>query len=134
MLDIDLSLVHPDNLPEDALEWPKWLETTTIDLETTNYQKKWLKFTEGIPVTLKTIFKTCDANMHTVITDALLGTTVMSIADVDTHPDSAMLASWAGKTTTEENFLFPGAETAVKLLPQSDYGVNERAYYRDDGK
>jgi hypothetical protein len=42
MLDIDLSLVHPDSLPEDALEWPTWLETTTIDLETKNYPKKWL--------------------------------------------------------------------------------------------
>jgi hypothetical protein len=83
---------------------------------------------------LKTILKTCDANMYTVITDALLDTTVVSVQDVGTHPDSAMLTSWAGKTTTEKNFLAPGAGTAVKLLPQSDYGVNERVYCRDDGK
>jgi hypothetical protein len=38
-----------------------------------------------------------------------------------------MLASWVGSNTTREaNFLSPGAETYVQLLPQDDYGVDER--------
>jgi hypothetical protein len=134
MLHIELVLVHPDDLPTDALEWPNWLETTTIDLDTTNYPLRWLVSANEIPVSLKTILKTCDANMHTVITDALHGTTVVSIPDVGTHPDSVMLASWVGKTTTEENFLSPGAETKVQLLPQEDYGINESAYHQGDDK
>jgi hypothetical protein len=32
MLDIDLMLLQPDNLPDDAFEWPHWLATTTKDL------------------------------------------------------------------------------------------------------
>jgi hypothetical protein len=102
MLTIELMLLQPDNLPTDALEWPNWLETTTIDLNTTNYPDKWLFVVDKIPVTLKTILKTCDDNMHTVITDALHGTTVVNVPEVGTHPDSAMLASWVGKTTTAE--------------------------------
>jgi hypothetical protein len=131
MLDIDLMLLQPDNLPEEALEWPNWLATTSINLNTTNYRDEWLLFTEGIPVTLKTILNTCDDNMHTVITDALHGTTVVNIPAIGSHPDSAMVASWVGKTTTEENFLSPGAETKGKLLPTEDYGVDERL--RHDG-
>jgi hypothetical protein len=131
MLQIDLILVHPNNFPTDALQWPNWLETTAIDLDTTNYPKRWLVSGENIPVSLKTILKTCDANTHTVLTNALHGTTVVNVPDVGTHPDSAMLALWAGKTTTAENFLSPGAQSAVKLLPQVDYGVNERAYGKE---
>jgi hypothetical protein len=124
MLDIDLMILQPDNLPKDAFEWFNWLETTTIDLNTTNYPKHWLLFTEAIPVTLKTILKTCDANMHTVLTDALHGTTVVNVQAIGSHPDSAMVASWVGKTTTEKKFLSPGAETKGKLLPHADYGVD----------
>jgi hypothetical protein len=102
------------------------LETTTIDLNTMNYSDKWLSVVDKILVTLKTILKTCDDNMHTLIADALHGTTVVNVPEIGTHPDSAMLASWVGKTTTAENFLSLGAETAVKLLPQADYGVDER--------
>jgi hypothetical protein len=126
MLDIDLILLKPAELPEDTFEWPNRLATTTIDLNETNYRKHWLLYTEGIPVTLKTILKTCDANMHTVITDALHGTMVVNVPAIGIHPDSAMVASWVGKTTTETNFLSPGAETKGKLQPQEDYGVDER--------
>jgi hypothetical protein len=119
-------------LPTDALEWPNWLATMTIDLDTTNYPNRWLVSGENIPVSLKTILKTCDTNMHKVITDALHGTTVVNVPDVCTHPDSVMLASWVGKTTTAENFLSPGAQLAVKLLPHDDYGVNERVYGKEN--
>jgi hypothetical protein len=37
MVTIMLLLLQPDNLPEDAFEWPHWLATTTIDLNQTNY-------------------------------------------------------------------------------------------------
>jgi hypothetical protein len=37
-----------------------------------------------------------------------------------------MLASWVGNTTREENFLSPGAEVKVKLLPKDSYGVGAR--------
>jgi hypothetical protein len=116
----------------DALEWPNWLATTTIDLATTDYPNKWLVSGEEIPVSLKTILKMCDSSMHTVLTDALLGTTAVNVPDVGAHPDSAMLASWVGKTTISENFLSPGAEKQVQLLPQEDYGVNERTYNRNE--
>jgi hypothetical protein len=49
---------------------------------------------EEIPVSLKTILKTCDSNMHTVLTDALLGTKVVNVEDIGTHRDSAMVAAW----------------------------------------
>jgi hypothetical protein len=132
MLHISLMLLYPDNLPTDAREWPNWLATTTIDLDTTDYPPDWIFYSDAVRVFLKMILKTCDSNMHTELTDALLGTTVVNVPDVGAHPDSVMLASWVGKTTIAENFLSPGAETAVQLLPQSDYGVNERAYNRDD--
>jgi hypothetical protein len=64
----------------------------------------------GIPVSLKTILKTCDSNMRTVLTDALLGTEVVNLEDVGTPRDSAMVAAWVGNTTREANFLSPGAE------------------------
>jgi hypothetical protein len=131
MVTIQLTLLQPDNLPDDALEWPHWLATTTIDLNTTNYRDEWLFVVDNIPVTLKTILKTCDDNMHTVITDALHGTMVVNVPAIGSHPDSVMLASWVGKTTTAENFLSPGAETKGKLLPQAYYGVDKRL--RDDG-
>jgi hypothetical protein len=66
MIHISLTLLRPNNFPDDALEWPNWLTTTTIDLETTAYPEEWCVDVEEIPVSLKTILKTCDANMHTV--------------------------------------------------------------------
>jgi hypothetical protein len=126
MINIQLTLLKPDNLPEDAFEWPHWLATMTIDLNTTDYRDEWLSVVDGIPVTLKTIFKTCDDNMHMVITDALHGTTVVNVPAIGSHPDSAMVVSWVGKATTEANFLSPGAETKGKLLPKEDYGVGKR--------
>ena len=64
--------------------------------------------------------------MHTVITDAVKGTQVVNVPDVGAHPDSGLTASWVGNTTREENFLSPGAQTTVELLPQEDYGVGAR--------
>jgi hypothetical protein len=65
MIHISLTLVCPDNFPKDALDWPNWLATTTIDLETMKYPAAWGVYVEEIPVSLKTILKTCDANMCT---------------------------------------------------------------------
>jgi hypothetical protein len=76
---------------------------------------------EEVPVSLKTIIKTCDANMHTMLTDALLGTKVANVEDVGTHRDSTMVASWVGNTTREENFISPSSEVKVKLLPKESY-------------
>jgi hypothetical protein len=126
MIHILLMLLRPDNLPQDALEWPNWLATTTIDLDTTDYPNTWLVSGEKIPVSLKTILKMCDSNMHMVLINALLGTEIVNVPDVGAHPDSAMLASWVGNTTREANFLSPSAETKVKCLQQDDYGVGER--------
>jgi hypothetical protein len=85
-----------------------------------------------IPVSLKTILKTFDSNMHTVLTDALLGTQVVNVLDVGAHPDSVMVASWVGNTTRAANFLSPGAEVEdVQLLPQDEYGVGERHHAHD---
>jgi hypothetical protein len=126
MIHISLTLLRPDNFPKDALERPNWLATTTIDLEPTDYPKAWCVVVGAIPVSLKTILKTCDSNMHTVLTDALLGTKVVNVEDVGTHLHSAMVASWVGNTTREANFLSPGAEVKVKLLPKDEYGVGAR--------
>jgi hypothetical protein len=41
MIHISLTLLCPDNLPTNALDWPNWLATTTIDLETTKYPDDW---------------------------------------------------------------------------------------------
>jgi hypothetical protein len=62
MIHISLSLVRPGHFPEDALHWPNWLATTAIDLDTTVYPEAWCVAVEGIPVSFKTILKTCDAN------------------------------------------------------------------------
>jgi hypothetical protein len=104
MVTIQLMLLQPANLPEDAFEWPNWLATTTIDLNTTNYRDEWLSVVDNIPVTLKTILKMCDDNMHTVITDALHGTTVVNVPAIGNHPDSAMLASWVGRPRPQRTF------------------------------
>jgi hypothetical protein len=134
MIHISMTLLCPDNLPEDTLDWPNWLATTTIDLETTNYPDDWTTSVEEIPVSLKTIIQTCDANMHTpVLTDALLGTKVVDVEDVGTHRDSAMVASWEGNTTREENFISPGSEVTVKLLPKESYGVNAHPSGQGEG-
>jgi hypothetical protein len=76
-----------------------------MDLEATKYPDDWTESVDEIPVSLKTILKTCDANMHTALTVALLGTKVVNVEDVGTHRDSAMVASWVGNTTREDNFL-----------------------------
>jgi hypothetical protein len=86
MIHISLTLVRPETFPEDALEWLNWLATTTIDLETTDYPDEWCVDVGGIPVSLKTILKKCDANMHTVLTDALLGTLVLTVTVRCWHP------------------------------------------------
>jgi hypothetical protein len=126
MIHILLTLLRPNNLPTNALDWPNWLATTTIDLETTNYPEAWCVDVEEITVSLKTILKTCDANMHTVLTDAFLGNKVVNVDYVGTHRDSAMVASWVGNTMREENFLSPGAKVKVQLLPKESYGVDAR--------
>jgi hypothetical protein len=80
---------------------------------------------------LKLILRNCDVNMHTVITDALLGTEMVATAALDANADSAMVASWTGKKSRVPNFLSPGSEVQGKLLPQADYGVNKRVQRRD---
>jgi hypothetical protein len=58
--------------------------------------------------------------MHTVLTDALLGTKVVTVEDVGTHRDSAMVASWVGNTTREENFLTPGVRGEGQVASQGE--------------
>jgi hypothetical protein len=67
------------------------------------------------------------------LTDALLGTKVVNVEDVGTHRDSAMVASWVGNTTREENFLSHGSEVKVKWLPKESYGVDARPSGQGDG-
>jgi hypothetical protein len=44
-----------------------------------------------------------------------------------------MVATWVGNTTREKNFLSPGAEVKVKLLPQDSYGVDARPSGQGEG-
>jgi hypothetical protein len=71
--------------------------------------------------------------MHTVLTDALLGTKVVNVDNVGTYRDSAMVASWVGNTTREENCLSPGSEVKVKLLPKESYGIDARPSGQGEG-
>jgi hypothetical protein len=45
-----------------------------------------------------------------------------------------MVASWVGKTTRAVDFLSPGAECDVRLLPEDQYGVGARRRHRPDDK